>query len=331
MEEEMKLYPLRFCTLEDTYSWGKEEFRLADLGYRDSLVHDGWLAGNSLGEVMDMYMDRVVGENVFEFFGRQFPLCVRSLKVRGRMPLRVHPADELAAERYDFLGKEKLWYVLRAGKDARIMLGFRSGTDAGRLLAACEDGSVEDILNSVSVHAGQAFRIAPGTVHCACGDLDIIEISESSPLDFCLCSWGEEVSEDEFDPALTAIDALDFIDYAKFSGEDCGQKPTLVDIPQFKVDAISLKTPLKVNGENFDSFTLYVCLNGGASVQLDVLGQKVDYKMEAGTAVLIPAECAEFSLVPLEADTRVLDVTVPFIKEKDTYINPNVPSTLEEQ
>ena len=147
MDDEKKLYPLRFCTLQDDYPWGSEAFRLADLGYRDSLVREGWLAGNSIAEVMDTYLDRVVGDNVYDFYGRQFPVCVRQLSVRGRMPLRVHPDDETAAQRYDFLGKEKVWYVLRAGKDARAMAGFRRDTDATAFYTKCLDGSVEELLN----------------------------------------------------------------------------------------------------------------------------------------------------------------------------------------
>ena len=108
--EEKKLYPLKFCVLQDDYVWGTEEFLMADLGYRDSLVRSGWLAGNSIGELMDTYFDRIPGERAYDFYGRQFPLSVRRLKVRGRMPLRVSPGDEIAGQRYDLLGKEKLWY-----------------------------------------------------------------------------------------------------------------------------------------------------------------------------------------------------------------------------
>ena len=118
--EEKKLYPFRFCSLADEYAWGCDEFVLADLGYRDSLIRDGWLAGNALSEVMDTYMDRVVGDNVYNFWGRQFPVQVKHISVKGKMPLRVHPDAETAVQRYDFLGREKLWYVLRAGKDARL-------------------------------------------------------------------------------------------------------------------------------------------------------------------------------------------------------------------
>ena len=106
MDEEKKLYPFKFCTLQDEYPWGSETFSLADLGYRDSLVREGWLAGNSIAEVMDTYLDRVVGDEVYNYYGRQFPICVKHLCVHGRMPLRVHPDDETAAQRYDFLGKE---------------------------------------------------------------------------------------------------------------------------------------------------------------------------------------------------------------------------------
>ena len=41
MEEEKKLVPFRLCTLLDEYSWGSEEWHLADLGWRDTAVRDG--------------------------------------------------------------------------------------------------------------------------------------------------------------------------------------------------------------------------------------------------------------------------------------------------
>ena len=334
MEEEKKLYPFRFCTLEDTYVWGSEEFRLADLGYRDSLIHDGWLAANTMGEVMDMYMDRVVGENVFTFWGRQFPVCVRILKVKGRMPLRVHPDDTLASDRYDFLGKEKLWYVVRAGKDAKLMIGFRKDADATLLYEKCLDNSVEDILNVIAPQAGQSFLIPSGTPHAAAGDIVIAEISESSPLDFCLCTWGQEISEEEFDESLNLVDALDFINYNRYSAPTVAQSSkigrTLADIDQFNVVELNLKDTLFSRSGQFDSFILYQCVKGEASVQLEVLGQKVDYRFKAGETVLVPAECPDFYLVPLAAGTAVLEVTIPFRTDHDAYINPSAAPTLPE-
>ena len=335
MEEEKKMYPFKFCSLQDEYPWGSEEFKIADLGYRDSLIREGWLAGNSLAEVMDTYLDRVVGEQAFEFFGRQFPVCIRHLRVRGRMPLRVHPDDETASQRYDFLGKEKLWYILRAGKDARLMAGFRQDTDASAFYAGCLDGSVEGLLNVIAPHAGQCLRIPAGTPHAAAGDLEILEIAESSPMDFCLCGWGEPVHPDEFDPALSLVDALDFIDFRRYGAEipDPARNDApsvLADLPQFRVEQIDLNAPIAVSGGEGAPFVLYCCLQGSASVQLPLPGgQALDFALKTGEAMLVPSECTEYRLVPTGRDTRLLETTV-HPTETDSYINPDAEPVLPE-
>lgn len=337
MEEEKKLYPFKFCTLQDDYPWGSEEFKLADLGYRDSLVREGWLAGNSIAEVMDTYLDRVVGDNVYEYYGRQFPLCVRLLRVRGRMPLRVHPDDETAAQRYDFLGKEKLWYVLRAGRDARLQLGFLRDVDAAEVYAGCLDGSVEKLMNVIAPHAGQCLHIPAGTPHAAAGDVEILEIAESSPMDFCLCGWGEEVHPDEFDTSLTLVEALDFIGYKRFkndgkAGYPAGDAPgseRLAELPQLRLDRIRLGAPIQIRREG-GPFLLYSCVRGAASVQLPLAGgQTLDFALRAGETMLVPAECLEFTLVPTERDTVLLESTV-IRADADPYINPAAEATLPE-
>ena len=328
MEEEKKLYPLKFCPLQDNYAWGSAVWRLADLGWRDSFVLEGWLASNTVSEVMDTYMERVTGDPVFEYWGRQFPVCLKHIKVSGRMPLQVHPDDSLSAERYDFLGKEKIWYVLRAGRDAALLLGWKRDTDASEVMQACADGSEEDLMNCVAPHAGQFFRIEPGTVHAAQGDLEILEIAESSPLDFCVSPRSQELSEDEFDPALDLTEALDFIDYKAFkpapdtSGKPSGGVERLVSIPQMEVCRIDLSGAMNIHMEKFGAFILYHCLQGSASVQMQVLGQTASFPLKEGETMLVPAECPDYILVPASPATRLLEITVPPREDHDPYINP---------
>ena len=237
--EEKKLYPFRLTCIEDTYPWGSEEFRLADLGYRDTFVHDGWLSGSTLGELMETYLDRVTGDHVFDAFGVQFPFQIRRLNVKGRMPLRVSPEDETARDRYDHLGKEKLWYVVSADKGSRLLIGFRRDTDASELYSECLEGNPVKLLNTLEPRAGQFFYIPAGTPHCAFGPMTIVEVSESSALDFCLCDWRQTTDapsgafsrnglrsnaeegtfpsfDEEFDETLNIIDALDFIKYEQY-------------------------------------------------------------------------------------------------------------------
>lgn len=336
MEEEKKLYPAHLCTILDERSWGSEEFKLADLGYRDSLLRDGWLAGNSISEIMDTYLDRVVGEKVYEYFGRQFPFQVKYISCRTESPLQVHPGDTTAAQRYDFLGKEKLWVVLKAGRGATAFLGFRKPTDAACFLAKCEDGSVEDLLNGIALYPGQCLVVPSGTVNCLKGEVLVAEVSESSPMDFCLTSWGQELGEDEFDPEFNLVEALDFIDYGPYraasldSGKPDGIVEHLASLPQFSVNRLSLKDPIRIYTEKFNSCLVYNCLNGEASVQMEVLGQKTNTVLKEGETVLVPAEVPEFSLVPLKEKTVLLEIYSEAREEEDSYINPAAAPSLPE-
>lgn len=311
--EEKQLYPLPLCTILDEYKWGNEEFKLADLGYRDSLIKDGWLAGNSLSELMDTYMDRVTGDSCFEYYGRQFPFQIKRLECKGKMPLRVHPEDEIASQRYDLLGKEKFWYVQSAGKDAVLYLGLKKDTDAEIFFEKCNDGSVEELLNGVAVHAGQSFLIKPGTVHGAKGKLTIIEVSESSPADFCLCSWGQELGEEEFDPGFDLVEALDIIDYKAYAPantEEC---------IHFAANFINLKEAMEMNSEVSGTCVAYYCLKGGASVQLTVLGKEVNFIFKEGDTILIPSDVTEYILTPVYDNTEVLEAFPKTIKEKNGW------------
>ena len=340
--EEKKLYPFRLTCIEDTYPWGSEEFRLADLGYRDTFVHDGWLSGSTLGELMETYLDRVTGEHVFDAFGVQFPFQIRRLNVKGRMPLRVSPEDETARDRYDHLGKEKLWYVVSADKGSRLLIGFRRDTDASELYAECLEGNPVKLLNTLEPRAGQFFYIPAGTPHCAFGPMTIVEVSESSALDFCLCDWGNDVGE-EFDETLNIIDALDFIKYEQYperllSGNagGCGPRSifpervaeqrgegrlsasvpgieTLLQLPHFTVSKVDLKQPLSIGNAESDTCIAYTSVKGSFEIQTTPEVSPDSERLLAATegeTVLIPAETASFILAPRSSDAVLLEVMV---------------------
>ena len=211
MEDELKLYPFKMLPIDETEG---ECVQVADLGWQDSVVRNGWLAANTVSEIMEMYMDRVVGEKTFAEFGRQFPLLVKFMDVPGkRTPLMVCPDDTVAAERYDFLGKAKLWYVKDAGPHARLGVGFAGDVEAADFYSACRHGEVEPLLRIFKPQVGEFHYIRPGQVHFA-EDVTLVEVAESSPLDFRLFNWGKPVPGDEFDASLNLEAAFDFIDYS---------------------------------------------------------------------------------------------------------------------
>ena len=351
MEEPKKLYPFKFLPIGESFAWGgndlerrfgktfvqndtqgktrrmepggrvAESHEIADLGYRDSQILDGWLAGNSLSEVMDMYLDRITGEKVFEYYGRQFPLGVKIIDAEGRIPLMVHPDDTVAAQRYDFLGKAKMWYVLDARPGARIWMGFRKDTDARELYAGCQDGKVEGLLNVIEPGKGDCFHILPGTVHAASGVL-LLEVAEASPLDFCLYGWGDEVAEEEFDSALGLVEALDFIDYKAYKPASEAPEGKLVKSPEFTVTRLDLKDPVHILGGENGSFSIYTCLEGEASLQVPAPGGMESTALRTGETVLVPAEVDDFYLAPRQSGTVLVEILTERDEEPDAYIDP---------
>ncbi|MCR5519519.1 MAG: hypothetical protein K6F21_04225 [Bacteroidales bacterium] len=341
--EEKKLYPFRLTRIEDKYSWGSEQFRLADLGYRDTFVLDGWLSGNTMGDMMETYLDRVTGDHIFDAYGVQFPFQIRKIQVAGKMPLRVSPDDEMARDRYDHLGKEKLWYVLQAGKGSRLLIGFRRDTDASELYSECLEGNPENLMNTLEPRAGQFFFIPSGTPHCAFGEMSIVEVSESSAMDFCLCNWGSpEGLSEEFDPSLNIIDALDFIKYERYpekllagrnlndgetSAEDAALGfETLLKIKQFTVNKINLKQPIGIDTDRFGSCIAYTSLKGSFEIQTTPEVSPDSERLLAvteGETALIPAECSNFIIAPRTADTVLLEVMVEKLPADDETFYPS--------
>ena len=333
MAEEKKLYPFRLEAFEDVYGWGSEKFVLADLGYRDTPVRDGWVQGNSMGDMMETFLDRLVGDNVFDWYGQQFPFQLKWISCRGKMPLRVCPDDEIARQRYDALGKEKLWYVVSADADARVCIGLGKAMGVADFVAACENGGIGAKLHSVRPKAGDFFHIAPGVPHCALGKLEILELSESSAMDFCLCTWGQPREEDEFDEAFDLVEALDFIKLDAYVPEPVEHEHEkivrkLLQLPQFTASLLNLTDPLHIYTEKFDSCIAYTCIKGAFELNVGASGQNtgagvqtpteaVSLRLQPGETVLVPAECPDFFLTPLASGTLALEAMVEKRNEHD--------------
>ena len=61
-----------------------------------SIVENGVLAGKTLQEVYDEYKGKLVGEKVYNEYGKRFPLLIKYLDVNDRLSIQVHPDDEVA-------------------------------------------------------------------------------------------------------------------------------------------------------------------------------------------------------------------------------------------
>ena len=324
-----------------------ESWELADMGIEDSVVENGWLAGNTISELMETFLERIVGENVYNYFGRQFPLLIKFLDINDKLSVQVHPDDAVAAERYDSLGKAEIWYIMDAKPEAKIYCGFNRDITAQEFYDRCKNGTVEEVLNVITPKKGDVILIPPGTVHAADGGILIAEIQESSDMTFRLYDWGRE-----FDPAtarqMHVEEAIDVINYNAFDpaiyrkgplwGEESHEEDhmiqNIVEWPQFNVAKIGLTDPLHIYTEKFESFIVYVCVEGAASIQVpstkeDGEAYMENYEFKKGETILVPADMPDFFLVPRDRDTILLEAVTRPEEQLDAYIDPDTEAFLE--
>ena len=384
---EKKLYPMKFVSIASRRPWGGsalvnklgkkfvecdeegnetvlgedvligESWELADMGIEDSVVENGWLAGNTISELMETYLERIVGEKVMNRYGTQFPLLIKFLDINDKLSVQVHPDDAVAAERYDQLGKAEIWYVMDAKPGAVVYAGFNREVSAQEFFERCKNGTASEIMNEIYPKPGDSIYVTPGTVHAADGGLLIAEIQESSDMTFRLYDWGRE-----FNPAtarqLHLEEAIDLIDYNAFNpelykkgplwdeehvhehGEHCHcheeTVKTLVESPQFNVAKLNLTDPLHIYTEKFESFIIYICTEGAASVQVPTTDANGNPTMECyefakGETILIPAELPDFYLVPRDKDTVLLEAVTRPEDDVDEYIDPTTEAFLENE
>ena len=342
------LYPLRFAPLQIEKRWGGnallkifnkqaaesqqeagvnlqsvgESFELYEFGEdHSSVITNGFLAGNDLYSILETYLGDLVGDNIYDFFGNQFPLLIKYLDVEGRLSVQVHPTDEVAAERYDCLGKNEFWYVLDAKPDARIYMGLNRDSSAAEFYEKCHDGSIVDLMNVYHPRKGDCFYIKAGTVHAAEGGVVIAEIQENSDATLRLYDWGFEN-----DPAtrreMHLDEAIDCIDYEKYkeselhtpAGKDAG---IVCDNKYFTINILHLAQRYEADPDNFNSCIIYMLVKGAASLVWDG-GEE---SLTAGDTILVPAQMGAYNFTPTAADTTLLEVHIRRMEEdKDDYI-----------
>ncbi len=322
--EEKKLTPMRFQPERVERKWGVSEYRIADLGYIDSIALDGWLSGNSISDIMQTYLERFTGEVPFENYGTQFPVMVKWLDIKGRTSLHVNPDDEAAEQRYDAFGKTALWYVAEAGPKAKLFLGFKRDVTAAEFYEKCQDGTVEELLNVVTPKVGEHYLVTPGMVHAA-EDVRLLEIAECSELWFRLHAWGDEEAEIHLEEAF---DLIDFKAYRMQVSKSNPEAPTekIAVTPQFTVSEIRLNNAMRIGAENNGSFLLYACVKGAGSLVVE--GMTPLY-FHAGDAIVVPAEIQQFTLSPEARGTLLMEASLEPRREPDAYIDPNAEPYLK--
>ena len=323
-----ELYPLKFETVLKEKVWGGnalaarfnkkttktdhigESWELSAVAGDQSVISNGFLAGNNIEELIEVYMGDITGDQIYEKFGNEFPLLIKFIEAQQDLSIQVHPDNELARKRHEAYGKTEMWYILESRKDAKIYTGFKSGVTKGIYEEALKNNRIEDIMNVETPEPGNAFFTPAGRVHAIGAGIVLVEIQQTSDITYRIFDWNRKGTGKEKRELHTdlALDAIDFKQNGKSKITNdpvCNVSSNLVDCEFFNTNILWFNKEIEKEYALIDSFVVYICIDG----EFDICWDGNTEKVIKGETVLLPAMIKEVTLKPLK-EARVLEVYV---------------------
>ncbi len=314
-----KLYPLKFTPILKERVWGGdsiiremgkesesvnpigESWEISGVQDDVSLVSNGFLTGNDLNDLVEIYLGELTGDSLYERYGNEFPILVKILDIRDNLSLQIHPDDATAMERHNSYGKTECWYILDASPDAKIYLGLNRELSAKEFYDKCMNETIQDALNIIKPEKGDLIYIKPGTLHAATGGILVAEVQQVSDVTYRVYDWGREHNPKTAREMHLDL-AIDCIDYKKTSPDSLISKDGNTENPYFKISRIKISNLCLKESYLFESFIIYFCTDGECIIK----GGGVSEMIKKGENILIPAAMGEYTL---EGEATLLEIT----------------------
>ncbi len=308
----MKRYPLQFQPILKERIWGGaklksllnkpissditgESWEISTVENEVSCIANGFYKGKSLLELINEYPNEVLGNSVYEKFGKQFPLLFKYLDAREDLSIQVHPNDELADSRHNSFGKTEMWYVMQADLNSNLIVGFKEKSSSEEYLKNLESKTILSLLDTKAVQKGDVFFLETGTVHAIGAGTVIAEIQQTSDITYRIYDF-DRVDSNGNTRELHVDLALDAINYDVVTAEKKYSKLNntsneVVHCSYFTTNFIPLTERITVS-KNKNSFTVYMCVEGAFTL----VYQGETYQYKVGDTVLIPASLSEYEI-----------------------------------
>ena len=323
-----QLYPLKFKPIFKDKIWGGQKIRtslgmdfsplpncgeawvISGVEGSQTTVSNGFLKGNELNELLEVYMDELVGESVFEKYGDEFPILVKFIDSNDFLSIQVHPDDLLAAKRKTGKGKTEMWYILDSDENAELITGFNRKMTPDIYLEYLKNKKLKDILNVEKAKKGDAFFIPSGRVHALGPGLLLAEIQQTSDTTYRIYDWDRV--DDKGQPrelhTELALDAIDFRHHDSYRTnyrKSVNKSETVVNCPYFTTNIIGFDHAIAKDYSDLDSFVIYICVEGSATIR-HVAGTE---SLKTGETLLIPAISEKIELTPV-SNCKLLEVFI---------------------
>jgi len=317
----MKLYPLKFEPLYKYRLWGGEKLKTQlNKDYSESSIGESWeisdvkgdetqvlngeLKGQTLKQLISSFKGAFVGESVYKAFGEDFPLLIKFIDAKTPLSIQVHPSNELAKERHNSFGKNEMWYVMQADKDAELIVGFEQEIDKTEYQKHLEDDTILNVMHHETVAKGDTFYIPTGRIHAIGSGVLLAEIQQTSDVTYRIYDYNRVDATTGKERELhndQALDAIDFTYHSEFKTSydtKVNTANTLVHSPYFKTNFIKVENQLDKDYSDLDSFVIYMCVSG--NLEVNYSGET--YTLNTGETLLLPASIDAVTITASKAD-----------------------------
>jgi len=327
MAKLLPLYPLKFKPILKEKIWGGnklstifnkngsealkfgESWEISTVADNVSVVSNGVLKNESLETLITTYGAELLGKKVLEDYKGQFPLLFKFIDAEEDLSIQLHPDDILAKERHDSFGKTEMWYIMQAEAQARLLIGFMDGVDESVYAKHISENTLLDIIKTETVVEGDAFFIAPGTVHAIGAGTVLAEIQQTSDITYRVYDWDRpgldgnlrNLHTEEAKAAINFQATNTKLSYATTLNESA----LICESPYFHTSKIVCDGTMDLNYEHIDSFVVYMCVSGSVTISVN----DTETSLIKGETILIPASIKSLSIDSQNGE--LLEVYIP--------------------
>ena len=324
-----QLAPARIAPIFVPRIWGVRSLApLFEQPFREP-IGEVWLTGEQCrfetGEFVGRTLADVWPELPCEWTGTQLgglpriPLLVKFLFPEDKLSVQVHPDDEYARANEGPLacGKTEMWYAVSARQGAELRLGLLPDVTPETFRRAIDEGTAEQCLGCVPVHAGDAFFVPPGTAHTIGPGMILCEVQQHSDITYRVFDHNRR-QPDGTPRQLHIRQALEVMRFGQRRGGKvepaqtrCGAllKTYLAACRHFATERWEFSKPVAA-ATSRERFELLILLSGRGRIESNA--EALVYGPTQ--AWLLPAGLGSYQIAP-DAPTSLLRTLVPDLEQ----------------
>lgn len=310
--------PLRLLPEHRERVWGGQRLRPgpkpvgeAWIVYEQNRVDEEPDAGRTLGALAAAQGEQLLGKRPLRATGLRFPLLIKLLDCQDWLSVQVHPNDEQAArlEGPEHFGKTEAWHILEAAPGAQVISGLKPGTSAEAFERAVRRGTLIEVMQYLTVQAGDTLLTRAGTIHALGPGLLLYEVQQTSDITYRVFDWNRPASagrELHIEKSLAVTDPSAVGGVEPLPPLADGGAYLLTTCEYFRLEMLFAETqPVKMDtrGESFHALTT---IEGEAVVEGDGWREGLS-RFET---LLIPAACGAYAVRSANGPSRTLCASV---------------------